>query len=504
MSGTEKKWTIEEARAVINQQDAIILDAFQKRMEAAKEIARNKFEQGLPIYVPEREQEILNRVEGSVPEELASYARSLYEKLMEVSRAYQNSTRTFGLLGRKLGHSFSPEIHGLIGKESEAYRYVLFEKEPEELEDFVRNGAWNGLNVTIPYKTAVMTYCDELSPEAVRIGAVNTLVRRNGKIHGYNTDYTGFRKTVEGSGAKVDGAKCMVLGSGGASKSVVAVLEDLGAAEVIVVSRDGSTGCDYAQAKLQDDVTVLVNTTPVGMYPNTGRSAAYPGTFMDVEWVFDVIYNPLRTNFLCQAKKSGMEAFDGLKMLVAQAKASGEYFLGRSLDDSIVDKIEKKLRHEKENIVLIGMPGSGKSTIGQALAELTGRPLIDTDTLIMEKTGTTIPQIFAVGGEDGFRQVEMEVIEGLRHVTGSIISCGGGVVTREENYYALAENGCFVFLNRDLPLLATEGRPLSQSMPLSRMLAQRLPLYRSWCDMEVENQGKTVTEVAEEILGGRA
>ena len=501
MEQDRKKLTLEEARKVINEQDAIILEAFEKRMAAAKEVVRNKIEAGTPIYVPAREQEILDRIASQAPEELSEYAVQLYQKLMEVSRAYQNGLRKFGLLGRKLGHSFSPEIHRQLAAYTEPYNYGIFEVEPENLEDFVRHGDWAGLNVTIPYKQDVMAFCDEIAPEAARIGAVNTLVRRNGKILGYNTDYTGFRMTVEQSGAPVAGAKCIVLGSGGASKAVIAVLEDLGASEVVVVSRDGKTGCDYQQMKqLHQDAVIMVNTTPVGMYPNTGVSAAYPGAFWKLEYVFDIVYNPLRTNFLCQARKSGMEGFNGLKMLVGQAKASAEYFLNCTIPDEAVDVIERRLAAEKENIVLIGMPGCGKSTIGQALAEKLGRRFVDIDRLIVEREGRSIPGIFEEGGEELFRRIEIEAVAALNHETGIVIACGGGVVTREENYYSLAENGRLVFINRDIEVLPTDGRPLSQSTPLARMYAQRLPLYRSWCDLEVENKDRTIEEIAEEII----
>lgn len=501
MEQDRKKLTLEEARKVINEQDAIILEAFEKRMAAAKEVVRNKIEAGTPIYVPAREQEILDRIASQAPEELSEYAVQLYQKLMEVSRAYQNGLRKFGLLGRKLGHSFSPEIHRQLAAYTEPYNYGIFEVEPENLEDFVRHGDWAGLNVTIPYKQDVMAFCDEIAPEAARIGAVNTLVRRNGKIIGYNTDYTGFRMTVEQSGAPAAGAKCIVLGSGGASKAVIAVLEDLGASEVVVVSRDGKTGCDYQQMKqLHQDAVIMVNTTPVGMYPNTGVSAAYPGAFWKLEYVFDVVYNPLRTNFLCQARKSGMEGFNGLKMLVGQAKASAECFLNCTIPDEAVDVIERRLAAEKENIVLIGMPGCGKSTIGQALAEKLGRRFVDIDRLIVEREGRSIPGIFEEGGEELFRRIEIEAVAALNHETGIVIACGGGVVTREENYYSLAENGRLVFINRDIEVLPTDGRPLSQSTPLARLYAQRLPLYRSWCDLEVENKDRTIEEIAEEII----
>ncbi|MCI6012139.1 MAG: shikimate kinase [Firmicutes bacterium] len=505
MNEKRRNMTLEEAREIIDRQDQIILKAFGTRMEAAGQIARVKSQKGTPVYVPAREQEILSRIAEKAaelqPEGLPEYAVELYRKIMELSRQYQNTIRRFGLLGRKLSHSFSPEIHRMLGEYCEPYRYEIFEKEPEELESFLLHGEWTGLNVTIPYKQAVMAYCDEISPQAQRIGAVNTLVRREGKIFGYNTDYTGFRQTVEESGVQVQGAKCIVLGSGGASKAVVCVLEDLGASEVIVVSRDGKTGCDYSQLKEKHlDAKILVNATPVGMYPDNGRSAVYPGTFPQLEWVFDLIYNPLRTNLLCQARKSDIEGVNGLKMLVAQAKASAELFLSCKIEDRAVAQIEGKLAMEKENIVLIGMPGCGKSTIGQELADRTGREFIDIDQKIVERAGMAITSIFVEGGENAFRKLEMEACAELQQKTGAVIACGGGVITREENYYSLAENGRFVFLNRDIDVLPTDGRPVSQSTPLAHLYAQRLPLYRNWCDMEVQNNGKTIGEVTEEIL----
>ena len=494
-----KKLSVEEARKIIDEQDKIILRAFVKRMEAAKEISQRKAELGLPVYVPQREKEILDQISQDAPEELAVYARKLFQELMDLSREYQRKNRHYGLLGRKLGHSFSPEIHRMLGELGEPYDYQIFQVEPEELEDFISGGQWDGLNVTIPYKQEVMRYCDEIAAEARRIGAVNTLVKRGTRIIGYNTDYFGFRKMVEESGAVIQGEKCVVLGSGGASKTVVTVLEDMGASQVIVVSRGGKHGCDYSRLKEHYDAAVLVNTTPVGMYPDTGKAAVFPGNFTGLKHVFDVIYNPLRTNLLCQAKRSSMEITDGLKMLVAQAKASNELFFSRPVEEGAIDRIEKIIRKEKENIVLIGMPGSGKSTTGRLLAKAAGREFIDTDALVEERAGKTIPEIFREDGEETFRMLETEAIRSLNHKTGAVIACGGGVVTREENYYMLAENGRLVFLNRAVELLPTEGRPLSQSIPLKRLYETRLPLYRSWCDQEVDMNGRSVEEIVKEI-----
>ena len=410
-------------------------------------------------------------------------------------------TATFGLLGRKLGHSFSPQIHRQIGEAAgRTYDYVLFEKEPEELEAFIKGGEWEGLNVTVPYKEDVIPFLDELSGEAAAIGAVNTIVRKDGKLIGYNTDYYGFMHTLDINGVRVEGAKCLVLGAGGASKAVIAVLNDMDAGQVVVMSRSGDV--TFADLSEHKDADILINTTPVGMYPDTGKSLVYPGTFTKLKWVVDLIYNPLRTNLLCQAKKSLMEPVSGLQMLVSQAVYSYMLFTDRVIDDrdEITEKIAGEMRSEKQNILLIGMPGTGKTTVGTVLADMLGRELFDTDEMIVARDGRPIPEIFAEDGEEYFRDLESAAASELSQKTGVIISGGGGIITREENYYALAENSFIVFLNRDLSLLPTEGRPLSQSQPLERLYQMRLPLYRSWCDAEVDMNGLTPEETAERIL----
>lgn len=410
-------------------------------------------------------------------------------------------TATFGLLGRKLGHSFSPQIHRQIGEAAgRTYDYVLFEKEPGELEAFIKGGEWEGLNVTVPYKEDVIPFLDELSGEAAAIGAVNTIVRKDGKLIGYNTDYYGFMHTLDINGVRVEGAKCLVLGAGGASKAVTAVLNDMDAGQVVVMSRSGDV--TFADLSEHKDADILINTTPVGMYPDTGRSLVYPGTFTKLKWVVDLIYNPLRTNLLCQAKKSLMEPVSGLQMLVSQAVYSYMLFTNRVIDDrdKITEKIAGEMRSEKQNILLIGMPGTGKTTVGTVLADMLGRELFDTDEMIVARDGRPIPEIFAEDSEEYFRDLESAAASELSQKTGVIISGGGGIITREENYYALAENSFIVFLNRDLSLLPTEGRPLSQSQPLERLYQMRLPLYRSWCDAEVDMNGLTPEETAERIL----
>ena len=413
----------------------------------------------------------------------------------------QTVARPFGLLGRKLGHSFSPDIHRQIGEAAgRTYDYVLFEKEPDELESFIKGGEWEGLNVTVPYKEDVIPFLDKLSEEAAAIGAVNTIVRKDGRLIGYNTDYYGFMHTLDENEVQVEGAKCLVLGAGGASKAVCAVLKDMGAGEVVVMSRKGET--TFADIADHKDADILINTTPVGMYPDTGKSLVYPGTFTKLKWVVDLIYNPIRTNLMCQAKKSLMEPISGLQMLVSQAVYSYMLFTDNVIEerDEITEKIAGAMRSEKQNILLIGMPGTGKTTVGTALADMLGRELFDTDEMIIARDGRTIPEIFADEGEEYFRDLESAAASELSQKTGVIISAGGGIITREENYYALAENSFIVFLNRDLTLLPIEGRPLSQSQPLERLYQARLPLYRSWCDAEVDMNGLTPEETAEKIM----
>lgn len=422
-------------------------------------------------------------------------------ELSKASEKTESETRPFGLLGRKLGHSFSPRIHRQIGEAcGEIYDYVLFEKEPEELEAFIRSEEWEGLNVTVPYKEDVIPFLDELSDEAAAIGAVNTIIRKNGRLIGYNTDYYGFMHTLDMNNVQTEGAKCLVLGDGGASKAVTAVLNDMGAGQIVVMSRKGKVS--FEALPDHKDADILINTTPVGMYPDTGKSLVYPGTFTKLRWVVDLIYNPLRTNLLCQAKKSLIEPVSGLQMLVSQAVYSYMLFTGRVIEErtQITEKIAGSIRGEKQNILLIGMPGTGKTTVGSILADMLGRELYDTDEMVVARDGRTIPEIFSEEGEEYFRDLESAAASELSQKTGIVISAGGGIITREENYYALAENSFIVFLSRDLSLLPTKGRPISQSQPLERLYQLRLPLYRSWCDVEVDMNGMTPEKTAEIIL----
>lgn len=397
-----------------------------------------------------------------------------------------------GLLGRKLGHSYSPQIHGLLGD----YSYELFEKEPEQLASFLREGDFTGINVTIPYKKDVIPYLDELSPAAHKIGSVNTIVRRaDGSLFGHNSDYFGFVSLVHHSGITVNGKKVLVLGSGGTSNMVVTALKDLGA-EPIVISRSGEN--NYDNLHLHTDASVIVNATPVGMYPNTGISPIDLNRFSKLEGVLDVIYNPAKTKLLLDAEALGIPHENGLWMLVAQAKEASEYFTGQKLSDNVIERIHHVLSHQMKNIVLIGMPGCGKSTIGALLSEKLNRTFVDADEEIIRLAGKPIPDIFSQDGEEVFRNWETMALENLGKQSALVIATGGGCVTRSRNYPLLHQNGMIVWLQRDLSQLPTDGRPLSQANRLEEMYALRRPMYEAFGDIRVSNAGcpeDTVNEI---------
>ena len=395
-----------------------------------------------------------------------------------------------GLLGRKLGHSYSPQIHACLGD----YSYELFEKEPEEIEDFLKNGDFTGINVTIPYKKDVISYLDELSPTAIKMGSVNTIVRRqDGTLFGHNTDYFGFTSLVKHSGLSVDGKKVLVLGSGGTSNMAVKALEDLGA-KAVVISRSGEN--NYQNLSRHTDAAVVVNATPVGMYPNVGIAPLNLEVFPALEGVLDVVYNPARTQLLLDAEKLGLPCENGLWMLVAQAKEAAEYFGGKPLPESLIASIHRKLSSQMKNIILIGMPGCGKSTIGKMLAQRLGRTFVDADQEIESLAGKSIPAIFAEDGEEAFRSWETQVCQNLGKQSGLVIATGGGCVTRQRNYPLLHQNGNLFWLQRDLNVLPTDGRPLSQGNKLQDMYQIRKPMYEAFADYTIDNNSSADATVA--------
>ena len=395
----------------------------------------------------------------------------------------------YGLIGEKLGHSFSAEIHARLGEES----YELRELAPEEVPGVLREGDFRGINVTIPYKQTVIPYLDGISETARAIGAVNTIVRRNGKLYGDNTDAAGLTLMLRRIGAELSGKKVLILGTGGTSRTAVYAAGQLGARETIRVSRTAKEGAvTYEQAAAEHaDAQILINTTPCGMYPHPEECPVDLSRFPALEAVADAIYNPLRSNLILEARKRGIPAEGGLFMLTAQAVRAAELFRDTEYPADTAEKIFRELLKEKENMVLIGMPGSGKSTVSAALQKSTGRPAVDTDAMIARKAGKSIPEIFREDGEKHFRDLESEVIAEVSARGGQIIATGGGAVLRAENVTALRRNGRLILLERDAEALTpTADRPLADTREkMEQLRKEREPVYRAAADCTVRLEG---------------
>ena len=394
----------------------------------------------------------------------------------------------YGLLGEKLGHSYSPQIHAQLAP----YPYDLYEVAPEQLDEFLRTTELAGMNVTIPYKKAVIPYCKALSPAAARIGSVNTLVRRTDGWYGDNTDYDGLCYMARDFA--IAGKKALVLGNGGVSLTVQQALLDLGAREVVVISRRGPD--NYQNLARHADAQIIANATPVGMYPNNGASPLDLAGFPRLEGVLDLIYNPARTALLLQAERRGIACNGGLGMLVAQAKRAAELFTGRAIADSEIERITRSLAGQMQNIVLIGMPGCGKTTLGKALADRLGRPFYDADAVLEQRAGRSIPEIFRCDGEAAFRALETQTLAALGKGSGAVIATGGGCVTRPENAPLLRQNGRVVWVKRPLDRLPVGGRPISQRMSAAAIYAQRRDRYAAFAAYTVENNGPLAETLA--------
>ncbi len=409
----------------------------------------------------------------------------------------------YGLIGEKLGHSYSKEIHAQIG----AYSYELKEIAREELDSFMTKKDFKGINVTIPYKQAVIPYLDSVDPNAMEIGAVNTVVNRGGKLYGWNTDFIGLKRLVERIGIKIDGSKVLVLGTGGTSRTARTVAKSLNAAKIVTVSRSASEdSVTYDEAYSRHaDADFIFNTTPCGMFPNTNGSPIDVNRFANLQGVVDVIYNPLRTNLVISAQKNRISSEGGLFMLVQQAIAASEYFFDTKIDAQKSDQIFRTILSKKRNIVLIGMPGSGKTTVGKKLAKLLGRKFYDTDVLVTQKEKKTPAEIINEKGEEYFRNLESGVCAELSSITNGVVATGGGLVLREENVALLKQNGILVFLDRDIQKIRpTDSRPLSDSIEkLKTLYEKRKPIYTAAADFTVnsdESVQHSIQKIKEALL----
>ncbi len=392
----------------------------------------------------------------------------------------------YGCIGEKLGHSFSKEIHTQLFD----YDYELCEIKREKLAEFMHNRDFLATNVTIPYKEQVIKYLDAISETARKIGAVNTIVNKNGILTGYNTDFSGMTALILKNNISLENKKVLILGSGGTSRTALAVAQELKASQIFRVSRTEKEGCiTYSDVeKLHLDAQVIINTTPCGMFPNIDESPINVDKFAKLEGLVDAVYNPLRSKLVCDARKKGVKAVGGLYMLVAQAAFAAEKFVEKSVDPEKIDEIYHDLVRKKQTIVLIGMPGCGKSTVGKQLAKGLDVEFIDTDKTIEEINGKTIPQIFADSGEAVFRDIESKVIKELSKKQGVVIATGGGAVLRKENIASLSQNGRLYFLDRSLSsLIATDDRPLSSNrQDLEKRYAERYDIYCSCCDKHIK------------------
>lgn len=404
--------------------------------------------------------------------------------------------KKFGLIGRTLKHSYSKIIHKHLGD----YPYDLYEIESDALESFVKGKSVSGYNVTIPYKTEIIPYLDKVEGVAEEIGAINTVVNKDGKLIGYNTDFDGMAFMLKKGGISLKDKTVLVLGSGGTSKTANVVAKHLGAQEVFTVSRTGKV--NY-QNCYDINAEVIINTTPVGMFPNNYEKPIDLKRFSRLEGVADVVYNPSLTALTNEAKELGIKQVNGLYMLVAQAKFAAEKFLDKKIDDSVIDDIFNKLVTGKQNIVLIGMPGSGKSTVGKIIAERLGLEFIDTDYEIVKREGRDIPTIFKDDGEEYFRKVEAEVLKDVGKLTGKVIATGGGIVKNIANRYPLRSNGKIFYLKRSVEKLVTDGRPLSKDLEtVKKLYVERKEMYEAFADKIIDNDGeieKTIRGVLENL-----
>ena len=400
--------------------------------------------------------------------------------------------KKYYLIGEKLSHSYSGEIHSLFGLD-----YKLKELKRESVGEFLRGKKFDGLNVTVPYKTAVIPFLDELSKTAEKIGAVNVIANENGKLKGYNTDYDGMKRALFSAGITLTGNNVLIAGSGGAAKTAEKLAEDLNARSVEIVSRTGGT--DYGNVYEKKDTQVIINATPVGMYPCCDAEILKPERFKNLEGVFDCIYNPLRTRLVLKAEKLGLKAAGGLEMLVCQALCSEEIWGESAKAEKDTERVYGYLLGRERNVVLTGMPGAGKTSTGKILAKKLGREFFDTDELVEKLAGESPERIILNRGEEEFRRLEREVVLSLENCRGAVIATGGGTVLNEENVMRLKGSGLMIYLKRSLEKLPTENRPLSKNGAISRLFEQRKWYYEVSADAFIEEK-ETAEAAADEII----
>ena len=483
---------LNELRGKLDDIDNSILDLFEERIATCREIGNIKRETGTDVYVPAREEEKLQKVKELAGFESRPYVETLFKTLMDLSKDHQRLP-AFGVLGRTLAHTYSPEIHSLFDS---SYSYSVIEREPEELDALFSNGVFKGFNVTIPYKKDACARCDELDDASRTTGSVNTVVFEDGKVKGWNTDYFGFIYMLHRKGISVSGKKVLVLGTGGAASAVFYALDTLGAAEIYKC--DLETEINYSNVyDKAGDAQVIVNCTPVGMFPKVDNRLLDLTKFASLKACADVVYNPSRTRFLQDAEELGLKTCGGLAMLVAQAYKSSRIFAGdiegasalgnpdKSIPSEAEEAIEKVIRvleNRMKNITIIGMPGSGKSLLARNIAKATGRTLVDLDIAFAEKFGQTPAEVLSGPGEDVFREMECEIAAEFLPQSGLVISCGGGIVTRDVNKFYVRCNSNVFYLERPLTALTDKNRPISQLHGVEKLYSQRKDKYESWCD----------------------
>ena len=495
----EEHSELRDYRREIDRIDKELVALLEERFDAARDVIRYKALKGMPILDTVREKEVLDSISSLCREDTLPYMKNNFEQIIAESRRFQAEQRAdYGLLGEGLSHSYSPQVHGMLG----GYDFALFDVPQQDLDEFMEARNFKGLSVTMPYKKSVMPYCDEISDCAKKCGSVNTIVvREDGRLFGDNTDYAGFKYVVEKSGISVKDAKILIMGTGGVSGTAINVLCDLGAGEIINISRTGEN--NYENIKKHSDAEIIVNTTPVGMYPEAGKSLIDLDDFPACRAVFDIIYNPLRTKLMLDAELRGIPAFGGIDMLVRQAAEACRIFTGREVPEEKADEVLRKLRYDLENIVLIGMPGSGKTSVGRELAERLGKAFADVDEQIMESTGRTPEEIITEEGLSVFRQIETDVLhEIVRSGRGGlVISAGGGIVERDVNRELLRENGNVIYLKRPIEELPIDGRPVSQALDMKELFERRHSKYELWSDLIIENNSEHETvNIVEQLV----